>query len=73
MEFLVGLLSGVGLFVVVGGSSYLGYRQGRKKNTPATKDEEDARKANDLRKEFMSLMTYDVNKALERKRVNHSE
>lgn len=73
MGFMIGLLSGVGLFVVVGISLYIGYRLGNKRVTPIQADSEEVRRAKELHQGFLQVMNYDVSKALERKKVKHGE
>lgn len=68
MQFLLGLLSGVGFFVVL---LYV-YKLGQQSKRPAvtqTNDEE-ARKAKHLRDGFVQLMSYDVTTALKGKKVS---
>jgi len=68
MEFVYGLLTAVVFFIALLFSFYLGTRYGSKKTT-VTADEEEQRKARKHREELKALFTYDVNKALERKKV----
>jgi hypothetical protein len=68
--FLIGLLSGVVFFIVLIGAIYTGYRLGHKqKNKPPDRDEQQKRHAEQLKKDFDSLMSYNVNTALQRKKV----
>lgn len=66
MQFLLGLLTGVGFFVAL---MYV-YRLGQQSKKPAVKaNEEDQRKAAGMRKAFDEMMTYDVTTALKGKKV----
>lgn len=70
MEFLIGLLSGVVLFILLLTAVYIGYRLGRKNGSVVSEpDEEQARKAKKLHEDFVKLMNYDVSTALQRKKV----
>jgi hypothetical protein len=68
MEFLYGLLTAVVFFIALLSFYYIGYKQGNKQ-TSKPPDDEDVRKAKNLRKGFMNMMEYDVDKALQRKKV----
>ena len=67
MQFLLGLLSGVGFFVVL---LYV-YRLGQQSKRPAVvqADEEGQKKAERMRQGFEQLMSYDVQTALKGKKV----
>lgn len=70
MEFVTGLIAGVVLFGVFLCLLYVGYQMGKKERTqPPEKDEEKLRKAAKMQEDFVSLMNYDVNTALQRKKV----
>lgn len=66
--YLLGLLSGVVLFVVVGASMYLGYRLG-KKNKPAKEevDETEQERLKRYNEHFKALFSYDVDTAYGKK------
>jgi hypothetical protein len=66
MDFLYGLLTAVVFFIALLSFYYIGYKQGNKRTTKPPDDEE-VRKAKEIRRGFMNMMTYDVNKALQRK------
>jgi hypothetical protein len=66
MEFIYGLLTAVVFFIALLSFYYIGYKQGSKR-TAKPPDDEEVRKAKEIRKGFMNMMTYDVNKALQRK------
>jgi hypothetical protein len=66
MEFLYGLLTAVVFFIALLSFYYIGYKQGNKRTTKPPDDEE-VRKAKEIRRGFMNMMTYDVSKALQRK------
>jgi hypothetical protein len=68
MEFLYGLLTAVVFFIALLSFYYIGYKQGNKRTTKPPDDEE-VRKAKEIRRGFMNMMTYDVNKALQKKKV----
>jgi hypothetical protein len=64
MEFLLGLLTAAVFFIAF----YLGTRYGSKKPI-ITADAEEQRKAKEHRKAFMSMMNYDVDIAIQKKKV----
>jgi hypothetical protein len=68
MDFLYGLLTAVVFFIALLSFYYIGYKQGTKR-TAKPPDDEEVRKAKNLRKGFMNMMEYDVDKALQRKKV----
>ncbi|WP_368658670.1 hypothetical protein AB3Z07_05065 [Metabacillus halosaccharovorans] len=76
MDMLIGLLSGIVLFAVLLLVFYMGYKFGNKNQQPPTtkpiQDEqldEQQRKAKELHEAFSSMMNYDVQTALQRKKV----
>jgi cbb3-type cytochrome oxidase subunit 3 len=73
MEFILGLLVGVVFFIALIGIYYLGFKHGKKgkvqREPELTADEEDQRRAKEHRKAFMSMMNYDVDVALQKKKV----
>jgi hypothetical protein len=64
MEFLLGLLTAVVFFIAF----YLGTRYGSKKPIIAT-DGEEQRRAKEHREAFMNMMNYDVDIAIQKKKV----
>lgn len=70
MEYILGLLSGVVFFVVIGIALYIGYRIGRQKaNSVPLEDEQVRQKRERFDKHFKDLFSYDVDTALQRKKV----
>jgi hypothetical protein len=59
MDFLYGLLTAVVFFIALLSFYYIGYRQGNKQ-TSKPPDDEEVRKAKEMRKSFMNMMNYDV-------------
>ncbi|ULT55403.1 hypothetical protein L1999_20185 [Neobacillus drentensis] len=68
MEFIYGLLTAVVFFIALLSFYFIGYKQGNKQ-TSKPPDLEEVRKAKEMRKGFMNMMNYDVDKALQRKKV----
>jgi hypothetical protein len=66
MEFIYGLLTAVVFFIALLSFYYIGYKQGNRR-TSKPPDDEEVRKAKEIRRGFMNMMTYDVSKALQRK------
>ncbi|WP_394139560.1 hypothetical protein [Cytobacillus oceanisediminis] len=69
MEYILGLLSGVVFFAVMGAFLFIGYKMGQKKHTAQPVDEEEQRKMQQFDKYFKDIFSYDVDKALQRKKV----
>jgi uncharacterized membrane protein len=70
MEYLLGILTGVGLFAFIILSIYIGYRMGNKRShTNAEPSEDEQRQQKELKEQFTKLMNYDLNTALQRKKV----
>lgn len=70
MDFLLGLLVGVILFVVIGLSLYIGFRIGKKNRpTPQKIDEQEEQRIKKFNNHFKALFSYDVDTALQRKKV----
>ena len=66
--YLLGLLSGVGLFALVGVSIYLGYVIGRKKKPkPEPIDEKEQERLKRHNEHFKALFNYDIDTAYGRK------
>lgn len=65
MEYLIGALITAAFFVCL----YVAYKAGQRSRKPVNReiDEEQKRKAQQLRKGFEQLMSYDVSKALKGK------
>ncbi|MDF1507629.1 hypothetical protein PZE06_05465 [Robertmurraya sp. DFI.2.37] len=70
MQFFLGLLTAVVFFVLLSGAVYIGYRIGKKKPKPQPIDEDEQRKAKQLQQDFIKLMNYNEEIALQRKKVN---
>ncbi|GIN88700.1 hypothetical protein J6TS2_50860 [Heyndrickxia sporothermodurans] len=71
MEYLLGALVAVVFFILLLSTLYIGYQLGTKKQKHKVKhDEEEARKAEMHRSNFIKLMNYDVSTALQRKKVD---
>jgi hypothetical protein len=68
MEFIYGLLTAVVFFIALLSFYYIGYKQGNKQ-TSKPPDDEEVRKAKEMRKSFMNMMNYDVSTALQKKKV----
>lgn len=72
-SFLLGLLFAVVLFVVIGFTFYLGVKFGKQIKKTSTKqeepDKEEMKRLKKLHEGFVSLMNYDVDTALQRKKV----
>jgi hypothetical protein len=56
MDFLYGLLTAVVFFIALLSFYYIGYKQGNKRTTKPPDDEE-VRKAKEIRRGFMNMMT----------------
>ncbi len=65
MDYIQGLLTGAAIFVCV----YLYLQSRRKKPAREEADPEVKRRAKETHQHFQSLMNYDVNQALQRKKV----
>jgi hypothetical protein len=68
MEFIYGLLTAVVFFIALISFYFIGYKQGNKQ-TSKPPDNEEVRKAKEMRVGFMNMMNYDVDTALQRKKV----
>lgn len=73
MEYFLGLLSGVVFLSAMGAAVYVGYRLGRKKPPAQKVDEEEKQRMESYDKHFKALFSYDVSKALQRKKVTNDE
>jgi hypothetical protein len=69
MEFFFGLLTAVVFFIALLFSFYIGYKQGKKAIAPTPIDNEKQRQAEQYNKGFKALFSYDVEKALQPKKV----
>lgn len=69
MQFLLGLLTAIVFFILLSFSFYLGYRFNHKRVKPPNPDEEEQRRARELHNDFMKLMNYNEDIALQRKKV----
>lgn len=69
--FLLGTLTGVSFFVLLGLCIYLGYKIGQNGTKKAPQpDDETLRKQRRLHEDFQKLMNYDLDTALRRKDVS---
>lgn len=69
MEYILGLLSGVVFFAVLGVVLFIGYKMGQRKHTPSQADEEEQRQIKQFDDSFKRMFRYDLDTALESKRV----
>jgi hypothetical protein len=69
MEYVIGALIVVAFFIALLSGVYLGYRLKHTKSKPPDVDEERKQHAKQLKKDFDRLMSYNVQTALERKKV----
>jgi cbb3-type cytochrome oxidase subunit 3 len=70
MDFLLGLLTAVVFFIAVIAVYFVGYKQG-KRHQPANKPlpDEEKQKMERFNKHFKELFAYDVDTAIQRKKV----
>lgn len=71
MEYILGLLTGVVFFSLLGVALYIGYRLGKKKPKVTPVDEEEQRRTKQFDDHFKALFNYDVQTALQRKKVTN--
>ena len=72
MEFLYGLLTAVAFFIALLGFYFIGYKAGKRTHTPkplSEADESEKYKLEQFNKGFKEMFAYDVDKALQRKKV----
>lgn len=69
MEYMLGLLTGVVFFALIGVALYIGYRMGKRKPHSNPVDEEEQRQAKQFNDHFKAIFSYDVATALQRKKV----
>jgi hypothetical protein len=69
MEFFLGLLTAVVFFIGLLAVYQVGYKQGKKTSVPIPLDEEKQRQLEAFDKGFREIFTYDVTKALQKKKV----
>lgn len=69
MLFFYGLLTAVVFFLCVLTAFYMGYKQGKKVIKPKPLDEVKQRRMDQINKEFQAVFSYDLNTALQRKKV----
>jgi len=71
VNLLIALFIELGFLLCLAAMFYLGYRMGKRtKSTPSTdKNEETIRKAKELEEDFQAIMNYDINTAMQRKKV----
>lgn len=75
MDYLLGALISVVFFILLLTSVFIGYQIGHKKTIPPPieTDDEELRRAKKLQEDFAKLMSYDVDKALQSKKVTAIE
>jgi hypothetical protein len=69
MEYVIGALIVVAFFIALLSGVYIGYRLKHTKSKPPDIDQEQKRHADQLKKDFDNLMSYNVNTALQKKKV----
>lgn len=69
MQFILGLLTAVAFFIFMALAIYVGYRIGKKRLTPVPVDDEEKRRSERFNKHFQDLFKYDLETALQRKKV----
>jgi adenine-specific DNA methylase len=69
MEYLIGALIVVAFFIAVTSGVYLGYRLNLRKSKLPDADENKKREIEQFNKDFKAMFSYDVNTALQRKKV----
>lgn len=69
MEFFLGLLVGVVFFIALIGAYLLGVKHSKKESAPIPFDEEKKRQLEAYNKGFQEIFSYDVAKALQKKKV----
>jgi hypothetical protein len=69
MEYLIGALIVVAFFIALLSGVYLGYRLKHTKSKPPDIDDQQKQTMKQLKKDFDSIMSYNVNTALQRKKV----
>jgi hypothetical protein len=69
MEYFLGLLTAVVFFIVTFFFFYMGYKQGKKASAPIPLDKEKKRQMEQFDKGFKEIFSYDVEKALQKKKV----
>ena len=68
MEYLIGLLSGVAFLFVFFSGLFVGLRLNKKQKALVV-DEKEKREMNKFNEDFQKVFSYDVAKAIERKKV----
>jgi cbb3-type cytochrome oxidase subunit 3 len=69
MEFFLGLFTAIVFFCCILFAFWMGLRTSKKTAGAKPIDEEEQRKAKELHKDFMNVMNYNENVALQRKKV----
>jgi hypothetical protein len=69
MEFFLGLLTAVVFFIALIAIYYVGYKQGKKVSAPTPLNDEKKRQLEQYDKGFKEIFSYDVEKALQPKKV----
>jgi hypothetical protein len=69
MEFFFGLLTAVVFFIALIAVYYVGYKQGKKTSAPIPLTDDKQRQMEQFDKGFKAIFSYDVEKALQPKKV----
>jgi hypothetical protein len=69
MEYFLGLLTAVVFFIALVGIYYIGFKHGKKTSAPLPIDNEKQRQLEAYDKGFREIFSYDVAKALQKKKV----
>jgi choline-glycine betaine transporter len=69
MQFLYGLLTAVVFFIVLLAVFYVGYKRGKQTHVSTPIPTEEKKKMEKFNKHFQALFTYDVDTALQKKKV----
>lgn len=63
MEYIAGIATGLVFFALLGGAYYLGTRRSKPVKKAEQMNDEEKRRAAQLRKEYAEIMSYDADKA----------
>jgi hypothetical protein len=69
MDFLLGLLTAVVFFIALLAFFYMGYKHGKKAHVPIPLPDAEKHKMEKFNQHFKDLFSYDVDTALQRKKV----
>jgi hypothetical protein len=69
MQFLYGLLTAVVFFIVLLAVFYVGYKRGRRPRASTPIPAEEKKEMEKYNKHFKAMFAYDVDKAIQRKKV----